>query len=411
MRHLFHQLSCFMSCTKSTPELQQRYQNIESILLELQPFWRSQPFKQLPPAWAPQHPQLAEAIAALSDAELKRLRSDDIHLYHWLSEYLPIFSRLPALLDLNPQVADESQQWKHLDWAVPGRKWQQITAFSAGINDITRPLIEWCGGKGHLGRLLATKAGVRVMTLERDTALCEAGEELAQRARVKQIFTPVDVFSAATPNLHQHHVVALHACGGLHRHLLRKAVSENCLAIDIAPCCYHLYGEPIYRSFNSESRLHLSRDDLRIAITETVTSKPREIKLRDREMAWKLGFLHLYATLSGKHNYYAIAPIDKAWLTEDFEKFCWQLARREHLEYLLTDELDWIEYEQLGWQKQAAVMRFSLLRHAVRRLLELWLVLDMALYLKNNHYHIHLTRFCDSQLTPRNILLSARRTE
>lgn len=394
--------------TTSTSDLQLRFTQLETILLELKPLWQAQPFKQLPPAWCQHYPQLAGAISALSDSELDRLRSDDALLYDWLAVYLPVFSRLPALLELPSNPFEHKEQWKHLDWAVPGRKWQQITTFSAGLDDITRPLIEWCGGKGHLGRLLASKAGVSVTTLERDAALCAAGEELAQRARVKQIFRPVDVFTSAAPVLQQYHVVALHACGGLHRHLLRRAVSDKCPAMDIAPCCYHLYGGEEYIPFMPDSALHLSRDDLRIAVTETVTSSGREIKQRDREMAWKLGFLSLYASLSGSAEYLAIAPIDKALLKGSFEDFCRQLARREGLEDLLDGGIDWSLYEHSGWQRQAQVMRFSILRHAIRRTLELWLVLDMALYLQQHHYQVRLATFCTPGITPRNIQLSAR---
>ncbi|MDH5182560.1 MAG: SAM-dependent methyltransferase [Gammaproteobacteria bacterium] len=400
--------------TSSTPpfwpqdSLHKRFLALEAILLELQPLWQAQPFKQPRPQWCQDYPALTEALLCLSDTELAQLRSDDAQLYRWLSDFVPHFSSFTSLLQLEEFSSDDKENWKHLDWAVPGRKWQQITAFSAVLGDISRPLIEWCGGKGHLGRILASKAPVSVTTLERDQGLCESGQQLSQRAKVKQIFQQVDVFSSQVPNLQQHHVVALHACGELHRHLVRKAVQEQSPAIDIAPCCYHLYGEQGYGAFTKASRLTLSRDDLRLAVTETVTSKAREVRLRDREMVWKLGFLGWYAELSGDSRYRSIPSIDKQWLNGSFETFCRHLAKRQGLESLLSMDVDWHSYEVYGEKRQAEVMRLSVLRHAMRRVLELWLVLDMALYLQQHGYQVRLGTFCESRLSPRNILLSAR---
>jgi hypothetical protein len=65
--------------------------------------------------------------------------------------------------------------------------------------------------------------------------------------------------------------------------------------------------------------------------------------------------------------------------------------------------------EAAGWQRQREVMRLSIPRHACRRALELWLVLDLAEYLEACGYAPSLTTFCDRQLTPRNLLLTARR--
>ena len=53
-------------------------------------------------------------------------------------------------------------------------------------------------------------------------------------------------------------------------------------------------------------------------------------------------------------------------------------------------------------------MRLSLLRAAFRRALEMWLVLDMANFITENGYQVALSTFCERELTPRNILISAR---
>jgi len=53
-------------------------------------------------------------------------------------------------------------------------------------------------------------------------------------------------------------------------------------------------------------------------------------------------------------------------------------------------------------------MRLSIVRHAFRRPLEVWLALDLAVRLENDGYAVDLGRFCERPLTPRNLLISAR---
>jgi hypothetical protein len=383
------------------------FDRLDALLAELAYLWRPQPFKQRRPAWCDVHPELAEALLALADDEYSRLLHDDAALEAWLAPYLPVLSGLQALTRLPSPVETAQPAEPHLNWEIPGRKWQQIDRLSRAIGKVQAPLLEWCGGKGHLGRVLALRNGVPVTTLERDQALCSEGRRLAKRAGVSQGFRVVDVLSPGLPSLAGHHAVALHACGDLHRRLLRRAMAEGLGAVDIVPCCYHLGSDERYRPFHQQARLSLAREDLRLAVTGHATASPRELRLRDREMAWKLGFIELRRHLLEDDGYRGLRPVDRQWLKQGFEGFCRALARREGLP--LPGEVDWSAYEALGWRRQREVMRLSLPRHAVRRALELWLVLDMALELEQAGYEIRLQHFCPVHVSPRNILISARR--
>ena len=48
-------------------------------------------------------------------------------------------------------------------------------------------------------------------------------------------------------------------------------------------------------------------------------------------------------------------------------------------------------------------------RHGLRRALELWLVLDRALYLGEHGYSVSVGTFCERRLTPRNLMIRASR--
>lgn len=381
---------------------------LDQFLKANQNLWRPQPFKERRPAWCADAPVLCEALLDLPDHELGCYAQDDQALLDFLQGYLPVLRQLHDWQTVSQfvhhPVADPGP---HFLWEIPGRKWQQITSFAAALDQVKHPLLEWCGGKGHLGRLLARQWRVPITTVDKDEHLCHAGESLAQRAHIDQEFVATDVLTEShVTMMTQKHIVALHACGELHRALLRQAVAAQVPAIDLAPCCYYFGAAEHYQPFSDGLQLHLTRDDLRLAVTETVTASPRQIEWRDQEMAWKLGVDQLRRDCSGDDRYHPIKPIDKAWLRQSFEEFCYCLAQRD--QWQLNAKIDFTYYEAHGWQRQREVMRFNLLRQAFRRALEMWLVLDIACFLVGHGYSVRIGQFCLRPITPRNLLISAQ---
>lgn len=368
--------------------------------------WRPQPFKEQQPEWCLRLPALTAVLLTLSDSDLAHYSQDDAALLALLEQYLPELGALPewsALSDLEQQPL--ANAGPHFAWEIPGRKWAQITAFASTVGAVKQPLLEWCGGKGHLGRLLAQQWQVPVLTLEKNEGLCAAGGSLAQRAHIAQQFVVTDVLSGPqTQSMHKKHAVALHACGELHRSLVRQAVTAQVPALDLAPCCYYFAATDHYQSFSEGLQLQLARDDLRLAVTETMTASPREVRWRDREMAWKLGFNGWRQDATGDERYHPLAPIDKSWLRLSYVEFCRRLAQREQLHL----NADVARYEAIGWQRQHDVMRLNLVRQSFRRALELWLVLDIASFMDAHGYRVRIGQFCQRTTTPRNILISAR---
>jgi hypothetical protein len=210
---------------------------------------------------------------------------------------------------------------------IPGRKQRQIEAFAAAAPVTGRPVLDWCGGKGHLGRLLALHWQTPVTTLEIDPALCAAGEALAERQALAHEFLVADALTADIPA--GRHAVALHACGELHRRLVEGAADAGLAGLDVAPCCYHRGIADAYRPLSGPLRTELSRDDTRLAVTETVTASPRLARQRDREMAWKLAFAEWQRQTLGAYRNFR--PVPAAWFRAAFPEFLAAMAARAGL--------------------------------------------------------------------------------
>lgn len=385
----------------------ERLQQLDSLLLASRDLWHPQPFRELRPAWCDEWPALHQAVLALTETEADCLARSSTAALGFLSSYLPMVSEIVALADLplcgKKPLLDRGKRWA---WEIPGRKQQQIEAFCAATEAATAPVLDWCGGKGHLGRLLALQWEVPVSTLEINPELCVEGEDLARRLNVAQEFMPADALTTKSDVLSGRHTVALHACGHLHRRLIRQGAEVGVGGFDLAPCCYHLGVKEEYPAFSDRLTLTLTADDSRLAVTETVTASPRLQRQRDKEMAWKLGFDVLRRQISGEESYQSFKPVPPAWFRGSFEDFLKQMGQRQGL--VMPASIDFPLLENAAWQRQREVMRLSMVRSAFRRALELWMVLDMACFLQSNGYDVSLGSFCAPELTPRNVLISAR---
>ena len=93
--------------------------------------------------------------------------------------------------------------------------------------------------------------------------------------------------------------------------------------------------------------------------------------------------------------------------SESFAAFCADMAAHHGLP--LPRHVDFAHWEQAGAASHARMRRLQLPRHACRRPLEILLAADRALWLAEQGYEVQLRAFCPRMLTPRNLLIQARR--
>ena len=387
-----------------------RFEALTSALLRHENLWRPVPFylRELP--WESGNSAVAAALRALDELQLSELESDSNALLNWLAQFVPDMSDVAALcrIPLRPATTYAYSSQFHRD--IPGRKWQQIKAFAGCMDRPDGRILEWCAGKAHLGRALYQRFKTPVTGLEWNSELCRKGNKLSHTHQVDVRLEHCDVLSpAATHRVEQaNHVVALHACGDLHRRLIETVGSQAVQSLHLSPCCYHLGQDPVYQPFSQaghNSGLQLSRDECRLAVQETVTAAAVIAKRRDRKNAWRLGFDNLQREIRAVDEYLPIPPVSDTTLHGTFADFCHRAAAMKGL--TIPPQVDWPALERIGWQRQAEVCRMELPRHAFRRVLELWLVLDRALYLQESGYSVDVSRFCEREVTPRNLLISA----
>lgn len=385
----------------------EQFRSIGQVLAHTRQYWQILPFQYLSLPWQT-NAGLIDYLETLSIDDIESLDSDDELLRTTFSRYLGIeLNCLDALAQAGGAIRPCPERFKT---AIKGRKWQQIERFEALVPPGRDEVLEWCAGKGHLGRLIGYHQQRPVTSVEWQQSLCEQGRLLSNKFEIEQRFIQKDVLTdnIALSGLikKNQQLIALHACGDLHISLLKQATSARSKQLVIAPCCYHLIRDDIYQPLSRAGQLadlSLSKRDLSLSMQKTVVAGRREQKHRATEVAWRLGFDLLQRELRGTNEYLPLPSIRQSMLMQPFADFCHWACDKKSI--VLPLHIDLARFENAGWQRRLANARIEILTHAFRQLLERWLLLDRVIYLQEYGYDVELLTFCEADITPRNAII------
>ena len=391
-----------------------QFQSLDQFLIAHQAYWRIEPFfasrdKNLP--WLLDNAELCRWLASLTSADIDHFKQDTASLTQQLEKYLPDLSKLEPLIKLPKLALSGLSLERGVDSGIPGRKLDQILSMGEAALESHQgsEWLEWCSGKGFLGRILASKSEQKVTSFEYQQQLCDSGQLEANKQYLPMQFVQGDALDDRCIHVFnpEQHAVALHACGDLHVSLMTKGVASNLPAMTISPCCYHLVSGQEYQPLSTagnRSALTLSKQNLRIPLQETVTGGERVKRHRIQEMSFRLGFDLLLREECNLDDYCPVPSIKKSQLADGFEAFCHWAAEKKALS---LPQVDFAKYARRGEERFWHMERISLVQQVFRRALELWLVLDKSLYLVESGYRVSLSEFCSRKSTPRNILIHA----
>lgn len=397
-------------------------ESLAQWLGQTRPFWQPRPFVGLPVSWEAEAPELATALRRLTVEAIDRHEAQPRELdgmpelwRHWAAL---LDEHEPPLLPGGGAPIDRRRPR-----GVSERKWQQILAFADRVvtsgdhlRGATRWL-DWCSGKGHLGRTLARVTGMRLVCIERESALCRAGAALARDRGVDARFVEHDVldpgplYDLEGPDSVGVAAVALHACGRLHRQLLRRTNAGAASMLAVAPCCHHRHFEKAPAPMSELGRRvnpGIGLEQRKLVGLSEVVAKPRRAALRRREQAYRLAFDRLLREASGVDRYRPLGAVPTAWIDLPFHEFARRLAASRDLA-LPNEGWEPAEVEAWGWERLRVVRALGLVRGLFRRPIELWLNLDLTQYLIEQGWTVRLGSFTAESITPRNLLIIARR--
>lgn len=387
------------------------FQALSAFLQNTKPLWETSYFTHPEQAWQASTPKLYAYLLSLDDAKLRAMESDQNLLHRELIPFLGGLENIIEADDATP-ISKATSLPQRLNTHVPGRKWQQIAFFCSQVkpNDKAETIIDWCAGKSYLGRAVAHHNQLSLSAIEKDQVLCEHGKTLAERWVPNVEFNCDDVLLNQYRFKDSEVVVALHACGELHRHLLQQWRDSDSEQLVLAPCCYHKWLKGNYQPMSSVGRaanLSLSPEQVHLAVQETVTATDRESRLVRHMQVLRLAFDELQRDLLNSNEYLPTPSLSYGKLNLGDEGVIRLLAQKKKL--VIPSQLDIHPYLIRGEKRHKTFLRLQLLSHCFRPLLERWILLDLAFFLVEYGIDVQLKSFCQHDLTPRNICLIANK--
>ena len=415
-------------------DLLDTFTHLSEFLRDHQPLWRERPFVTERPSWAADNRDLERWLLSLDQDQVAALEQNNELmevdapplLQRWAS-----LAREAAALPRDAISGPPPAIPPDLAWEMPQRKRDQVAAFAAAASHLLpqpMELVDWCAGKGYLGRVMAGLHARKVTCMERREDLCTKGMSLDRRAGLQTRWLNEDISSpAAHAYLEGRGVVALHACGVLHRDLVKNARRDGVRALAFAPCCYHRMSprggrvhpepgagilppppkHPPYAPLSAAARgqdLLLDQHALRLPASREVVARPRQIHMRQQEQIYRLGLDLLMRSALKLDRYTPMPAFPARWIRLSFPEFIGQVEAEYGLN-LGSEELDPVEEQARRRLDRSRAL--GLVRGLFRHPLELWLVLDSALHLQEQGYQVRLLTFCDPATTPRNMLVVA----
>ncbi len=418
--------------------MDRQFLEFHDVLTSFKSYWHYRPFSQCSALdeapWAQSSPQIVDRF--------KRFNLDDWAHFEdglvgeeSLDFLITLDPRFKVLKDLPFRKLTNASQVDFIHNAkIKQRKNEQLLALIDHLPQSLPPhILEWCGGKGFLSRLLRIEQKIQSATIiDWDSHLIQAGKDLRDIDldtnlnidQINELAYHYEVLDAMSPQaverLHQHQCIfAIHACGCLHRRVIEQAQVNLHKTLVIAPCCYHLDTLDEYEPMSKIAQKYtqsetqgftLNRYLLRLATQQRTHASERRQVLRQRAAAFRLGFEQLLLHL-GFTDIHQFPSLSRAQQRQNFREVCLSFASALSLHpqpFQACSDADYDRFERLGHERLLQIIPLEQMRHVFRKSLEYWLCLDRCLALIDKGFDVQLTQFCDLQVTPRNLMITAQ---
>ena len=169
--------------------LTEQFTALDSLLMNTRSYWQCTAFDFDCLPW----PELHDPLTALTDQDVAELDTDQAQLYQFFSPYIPGIEQLSRLASLPVITSSRTDYPFWISNGIKGRKFTQLQDFVGALPANDQPILEWCAGKGHLGRMLAFNGAPSVHSIELQSHLCEQGQKSAQQQGLAMQFSQADV--------------------------------------------------------------------------------------------------------------------------------------------------------------------------------------------------------------------------
>lgn len=359
-------------------------------------------------------------------SDLIRIEKKDVFPYIENESLRAFYQRIAELCEL-PQVESyppmPEEPWTWL-FMIP-KKQHEIKKLAPHIHHLyethkVNRVVDIGGGIGFLAQTLNNQYRHKVTTIDMNTEFQKTGRERHEKNakdpgnKVQYETIKVENGGKFVELLTQNVLpVGLHTCGKLALDIIRVSSLKKVPALVNFGCCYHtLDVDPELQNISSFAQ---NNDPLwmnKFALTLSCRAH-RKMDEKDFDLKQKVKYFR-YAIHILLHDHYGIKELvtlgnsNPKLYDRPFSEYALEQFKRIKLEPRHSaTELDAFfkspDLQLLIDRMLTAV----LIRNALGRAMEIYLLLDRAIYLEEQGYRVNVQEFFDEELSPRNIGITA----
>lgn len=324
--------------------------------------------------------------------------------------------QMPSIPDLPPMPFD----FKTFLYMTP-KKQYEIKRLAPLINakyqqHVIANIVDIGGGIGLLAQTLNNQYRLKVTTLDMDPVLQKTGstryDEFAkdpdnkvQYHQVKVSPSELKFNSLLTPDSM---TIGLHTCGELANAQLQASAKAGLKSIINFGCCYQLLEDTSAQNISTFAQSMKDAIFMKHFALTLAARAHRKMDEKDFDLKMKVK-LYRYSIHIMLHEVYGIKELvslgnsSPKLYDESFGHYATEQLRRINLTPKPIEQIEKFyqdpKLQDLIWKMIAA----GLIRNALGRVLELYLLLDRTIFLEEQGYQVELMEFFDEATSPRNL--------
>lgn len=383
------------------------FEKVKSFLSKHHYIFDVEVLKRYPEDIEPYYLNLSREIINLSNEELALFESN-INTNDKFSEELnSLLSEIKNLIEIPCEDIKESMLDKNLSRKLnPKKKHELSTLKTLFDNSETSIVFDIGGGVGHLSNIFVANQDKEAICIDMNKDFIESGKLKIKRwlpshmDKVK--FINKKIGKSLELNLTDSSLIAgLHSCGSLSVDIVKYFSSKKTGKLLNFGCCYHQLGKDYNISEQSKiNPLNITNNALHLATRSYAYTTEVEVIQRRSVKMFRYALHHLGMKYFNDE-FITLGNGKKEDYNGDFSSYVYKYYKKS--QSLSKDEIETFYKDESIQTVINENFYLDFIRALFGRVIEVYLLLDRALYLEESGVSPKLIQIFDRKLSPRNI--------
>ena len=330
------------------------------------------------------------------DAEREYTLLDDPEWAHLINEL-----KVLGAFKLSNQKDEEFKAFGNV------KKQHELQQLYSFLNeDKGKSVVDFGGGVGNLASFLAEHLFMDVTVLEKNLGLVEKGKARLLKRNCNVKFKNFHVCkNGDIPNiLSSDLAIGLHTCGNFATDMFRVCLENKTKKIINFGCCYSKIKSHDYNLSSLSDKSIIFNSRALLSATQAFHSISTDFyDYRENIVKYKFSFLHWLFREHGHLDFFSMSNSRKSLYENTFSDYIEICLNKYFPEIPLPEKRETkLFYESL---ENIELLKYISSSYAIRRylgqLIELYILCDRALYLKERGYTVEIVEVFDPSISPR----------